>query len=190
MTALPDWMMLPPEGLSAAAYEALPEEICRRIEIVDGAIVVNPAPSRPHQRIVRRLAQILEEASAPGWRADIDVDLRLADVPLHVRRPDVAIYDAALPDDDELRPQHCLMVVEVVSPGSTVADRMDKPAEYARVGIRHYWRVEIDEDRKPTIFRHRLDPATGMYASAGASTGTMVISDPFPISVDLGELNR
>ena len=40
MTALPDWMDLPPSGLSAAEYEALPENISRRIEIVDGAIIV------------------------------------------------------------------------------------------------------------------------------------------------------
>ena len=47
MTALPDWMDLP-DGMSAEDYEALPEEICRRIEIVDGAIIVNAAPRRLH----------------------------------------------------------------------------------------------------------------------------------------------
>jgi hypothetical protein len=46
MTALPGWMDLPAEGLTAARYEALPEEICGRIEVVDGAIIVNPAPRR------------------------------------------------------------------------------------------------------------------------------------------------
>lgn len=48
MTALPDWMDLP-NGLGAEQYEALPEDICRRIEIVDGAIIVNAAhaPSAP-----------------------------------------------------------------------------------------------------------------------------------------------
>jgi hypothetical protein len=35
-TALPGWMDLP-DGLGAAEYEPLPEDICRRIEIVDGA---------------------------------------------------------------------------------------------------------------------------------------------------------
>ena len=44
-TALPGWMDLP-DGLSAAEYEALPEDICRRIEIVDGTIIVNAAPRR------------------------------------------------------------------------------------------------------------------------------------------------
>jgi hypothetical protein len=38
-----------PDGLSAAEYEVLPEDICRRIEIVDGAIIVNAAPRCLHQ---------------------------------------------------------------------------------------------------------------------------------------------
>jgi hypothetical protein len=35
-----------PDGSSIAEYEALPEEICRRMEAVDGAIVVSAAPPR------------------------------------------------------------------------------------------------------------------------------------------------
>ncbi len=65
MTALPDWMDLP-DGMSAEDYEALPEEICRRIEIVDGAIIVNAAPRRLHQDICRRLANALEAACGPA----------------------------------------------------------------------------------------------------------------------------
>jgi len=61
VTALPDWMDLP-DGLSAAEYEALPEETCRRIEVVDGAIIVSAGPRRLHQDIARRLANALETA--------------------------------------------------------------------------------------------------------------------------------
>jgi D-3-phosphoglycerate dehydrogenase len=44
--------------------------------------------------------------------------------PAHLlnRRPDAVIYDASLPDDAVLRPQHCTLVVEVMSPGSVTAD--------------------------------------------------------------------
>ena len=87
MTALPDWMDLP-DGMSAEDYNALPEEICRRIEIVDGAIIVNAAPRRLHQDICRRLADALEAASGPALAVSTGVDLRLRDVPLLNRRPD------------------------------------------------------------------------------------------------------
>jgi Uma2 family endonuclease len=190
MTALPEWMVLPPEGLTAERYEALPEDVSRRVEIVDGAIVVNAAPRRLHQLIARRLANILDETCGPALAVATDVDLRLRDVPLLNRRPDIVVYDSALPDEAILRPPHCHLVVEVMSPGSITTDQTDKPAEYAAAGIEHFWRVENGNDEAPklAVFRYRLDPTTGTYASSGVSTGTMVITDPFAVTVDLGDL--
>lgn len=189
MTALPGWMDLPAEGLSAADYEALPEDICRRIEVVDGAIIVNPAPRRLYQIIARRLANVLEEACGPGLAVATDVDLRLRDVPLLNRRPDIVIFDASLPEDAVLRPGHCLLVAEVMSPGSVTADQIDKPAEYAAARITHYWRAEQDAEGVLTIFRYRLDPTTGSYAPAGAHTGKMAVSEPVTVTIDLTGLH-
>jgi Uma2 family endonuclease len=188
MTALPDWMDLP-DGLSAKAYEALPEEICRRIEIVDGAIIVNAAPRRQHQNICRRLANALEAACGPGLMVSTDVDLRLRDIPLLNRRPDAVVYDASLPDEATLRPLHCTLVVEVMSPGSVTTDQTDKPAEYAAARIPHYWRVEQEpaEDTL-SVFCYRLDPTTGAYASAGVHTGKMTVTDPVAVTIDLATL--
>ncbi|MGW5643237.1 Uma2 family endonuclease [Saccharopolyspora sp. NPDC003752] len=191
MTALPDWMVLPPGGLSAEEYEALPEEVCRRLEIVDGAIVVTPAPRRLHQIIARRLANELELAAGTELTVATDVDLRLRDVPLLNRRPDVVVYDSALPDDAILRPQHCLLVVEVMSPGSVTADQTDKPpAEYAAAGIEHFWRFESapEDERQLTAFRYRLDPTTRLYAPAGVDTGKLAVSDPVELRIEFESL--
>jgi Uma2 family endonuclease len=188
MTALPGWMELSAEGFSAADYEALPEDVCRRIEVVDGAIVVNPAPRRLHQIIARRLANLLEQSCGAGFAVATDVDLRLRDVPLLNRRPDIVIFDASVPDDAVLRPGHCLLVAEVMSPGSVTADQIDKPAEYAAARIEHYWRIEQDAEEALTVFRYRLDPATVSYAPASAHSGTMSVSDPFPVTIDLDQL--
>ncbi len=38
---LPGWLDLPPGGMTAEDYENLPEEICRRIEIVDGNVATD-----------------------------------------------------------------------------------------------------------------------------------------------------
>jgi Uma2 family endonuclease len=190
MTALPDWMVLPPGGLSAAEYEALPEEVCRRIEVVDGAIVVTPAPRRLHQIIARRLANELELAAGAELTVATDVDLRLRDVPLLNRRPDVVVYDSALPDDAVLRPEHCLLVVEVMSPGSITADQTDKPAEYAAAGIEHFWRFESDpqDERRLTAFRYRLDPTTRTCAPAGVDTDKLAVSEPVDLRIDFESL--
>ena len=186
MTALPDWMLLSASGLSADDYEALPEEVCRHLEIVDGAIVVNPAPRRSHQVFARRLANALEEACGPGLAVSTDVDLRLRDVPLLNRRPDVVVYDASLPDESVLRPEHCVLVVELMSPGSVTADRIDKPGEYAAGGIGHFWRVEnTDDPEKLRLFRYVLDPAAGTYAPAAVHDRAFIVTDPFPVTIDL-----
>jgi Uma2 family endonuclease len=185
MTALPDR----PDGLSAEEYEALPEEICRRIEVVDGAVVLNVPARRRHQDICRRLASALELACRPGFAVSTDVDLRLRDVPLLNRRPDVVIYDASLPDDAVLRPHHCVLAVEVMSPGSVTTDQTDKPAEYAAAGIRHYWRLENDAaSGLLSVFCYRLDPTTAAYASAGVHTGKLIVTDPVAFAIDLASL--
>jgi Uma2 family endonuclease len=186
MTAVPEWMI---GGLTGAEYDALPEDICRQIEIIDGSVVVNPRPLRPHQRVVRKLANVLESVCGPDLAVDTEVDLWLRDIPLLLRSPDVVVYDAALPHSARLRPEHCILVVEVMSPGSVTADQTDKPAEYARAGIEHFWRVENCADAgKLTVYRFRLDQTTRTYASLGASTGKLVATDPLEVSIALAEL--
>ena len=189
MTALPDWMVLSSAGMSADDYDALPEEICRRIEIVDGAIVVNPAPRRSHQIFARRLANVLEAACGPGLEVATDVDLRLRDVPLLNRRPDIVVYDSSLPGDAVLKPVHCVLVVELMSPGSVTADQIDKPAEYASAGIEHFWRIENTDDlAKLRVFRYLLDPTTKTYVPTAVHDSAFGVTSPFAVAVDLGEL--
>jgi Uma2 family endonuclease len=79
-------MNLPPGGLSAEEYEALPPDICRRIAVVDGAIIVNGPPRRLHHDIARRLANLLEAVGRPELAVSADVDLRLRDISLLNRR--------------------------------------------------------------------------------------------------------
>lgn len=190
MTALPDWMAAHPDGLTAAEYEALPEDICRRVEIVDGAVVVTPAPRRAHQIVARHLANVIEDAADGRYGVATDVDLRLRDVPLLNRRPDVVAYDASLPGDAVLRPEHCLLVVELMSPGSVTTDQTDKPAEYAAAGIGHFWRIEDIDDGKRTltVFRYRLDPTTRTYASAGIDSTRLAVREPLNLTVGLADL--
>lgn len=189
MTALPGWLDLLPTGLSAADYEALPEEVCRRIEVVDGAIIVSAAPRRQHQAIARRLANVIETACGDSYSVATDVDLRLRDVPLLNRRPDVVAYDPSLPDEEVLRPAHCILVVEVMSPGSVTTDQADKPAEYAAAGIGHFWRVEHDTDTgELVVFRYRLTLAGRVYAPPEVSTRVLSVANPFSLSVDLASL--
>lgn len=184
MTALPVWMT---EQLTAEAYEALPEEVCRSIEVVDGAIVVSPAPTRRHQDIARRFANALEHACPPHLRVSTDVDLRLADVPLLNRRPDVVVYRNELLDGEVLRPTDVTLVAEVISPGFVTTDRIDKHAEYASVGIAWYWRVDPAAGTL-SVFQHNR--RLGAYQLAHEVSSTAQLSEPFPIDLDLTSVLR
>ena len=60
------------------------------------------------------------------------------------------------------------LVVEVVSPDSRTADRVNKPVKYAAAGIPEYWRVEEAEDGEAVVYQHRLVREEGgaRYAEA------------------------
>jgi hypothetical protein len=104
MPALPGevWLLSlrpQPSPVTAEDYEALPEAIARAIEIVDGYVVHCAAPTPDQQTANRRLANLLERHAAAAMReghecltVNTDVDLRLRDLPLLNRRPDVAVY--------------------------------------------------------------------------------------------------
>lgn len=179
----PAWMH---EQVTAAQYETWTEEQCAGIEIVDGMVLVSPSASKRHNRLARLLANALDDAAGPDWNADTDFDVRLQDVPLNNRRPDVTVYRADTIDVTPTRPEHVLLVVEVVSPGSETTDRIVKTEQYARAGIEFYWRVEQATTGAPLVYTYVLDPAEGRYLKGEVFTGVVKVSAPFAVEVDLG----
>ncbi|WP_255346842.1 Uma2 family endonuclease [Amycolatopsis sp. ATCC 39116] len=167
-------------------HQALPEEVRARLEIVDGAVVVRPAPPRAHEQVVRNLVSVLTAARPVGYEVDTGVGLLLREVPLLNRRPDLVVHDS--PDRAAPAPEHCLLVAEVVSRDSLAADRTSKPAHYAATGVPHFWRIESLDSGELQLFRYRLDPTTRVYASAGVDTGKVSLHDPFPVTIDLAAL--
>ncbi|NRQ35610.1 Uma2 family endonuclease [Nonomuraea sp. NN258] len=205
MTALPEdsWLLSirpQPGRVTSEEYEELPEEIARAIEIVDGYVVFCESPTPDHQTAGRRLANLLErharQAMSRGHECltvNNDVDLRLRDVPLLNRRPDVVLYRCLDRERGErLRAEHTLLVVEIVSPGSETQDTTDKLGEYAKAGIPHYWIVRLDQIGVSTIERYRLDLAAMLYKHVGTlmreSDPTPAITNPLPVTIDWADL--
>ncbi|WP_181700520.1 Uma2 family endonuclease [Nocardia sp. GTS18] len=181
----PAWMH---EQITAEVYDSWSEEQCAGIEIVDGMVVVSPSASKRHNRLARVLANALDAAAGDDWNADTDFDVRLQDVPLTNRRPDVVVYRAETIDVNPTRPEHVLLVVEVVSPGSETTDRVVKVDQYAKAGIAFYWRIEQAANGIPLIYTYILDPATRTYRTGEMYTGTVKSSVPFPVEIDLGRI--
>ncbi|MFI1911975.1 Uma2 family endonuclease [Nocardia sp. NPDC020380] len=190
MTAtLPAWMYPPrPTGWEADDLDRIPD-LPRHTELIDGALIFMMSPQRSwHDRVIRRLTAALEGQVPEGHTVEAQMTVRLSKTSRP--EPDVLIgrvpYD---PDRTQFLPEQVLLLVEVVSDESMERDRETKPFKYARAGIPHYWRVE-DEDGKPAIHSYELDATTRFYVPTGIHRGTLAVTVPLTIEIDLLGLAR
>lgn len=122
-----DYCAIPPDG--------------KRYELLDGEVHVIPAPSPLHQRVVLRLARALQEHFRPPaevFVSPIDVIL----TPHDVVQPDLVVVTNPAQISDRGIEGPPLLVVEVLSPTTTVYDRTTKSQRYAALGVPHYWIVD------------------------------------------------
>jgi len=144
-----------------------------RYEVVDGELLVTPAPAMRHQRVITRLmaklTAYLDECSRldtlfPGpadisWGHDILV------------QPDILVATPAEITGKWSDVKTLLLAVEVLSPSSVRHDRVVKRRAYQRHGVAAYWIVDPEaklvevwrpEDERPEIvtdaLRWRLEP--------------------------------
>lgn len=135
-----------PRYWSVAEVHALQDQDrTRRYEVVDGELLVSPAPRRSHQRAVVRLLRLLGayvESSAVGEvlasPADVFVEGRTSVQPDLFVLPFVDGRPAL--DGDAVDP---LLVIEVLSPATARHDRLVKRALYQRKLV-EYWIVDLD----------------------------------------------
>lgn len=134
------------ERWTAARVRELPDD-GNRYEVVDGELLVTPAPSFDHQHAAGALLISLHtylEGSALGVAvmspADIEFD------PTTLVQPDVFVVPLAA----GRRPKRwadihgLLLAIEVLSPSTARADRTVKRRRYQRAGVPAYWIVDLD----------------------------------------------
>lgn len=181
--------------LTVAEYLEIGEIELGYSELVEGRLLMSPSPAPDHNYAAFRLGVRLEGMLPPGWEVitDIDVDLQLAppDAPGTVRRPDLVVVAAQARrrvrrEGGVLRASEVLLVVEVVSPGSTRTDYVHKRGEYADAGIRHYWIVDVTEP--VSLVACHLAGEFG-YADGANVTGRFTATEPFPVEIDLDALS-
>ena len=167
-------------------YAGIPPDRNRH-EIIDGDLVVTPAPSPIHQRVSRRLQRMLEDyfhARGLGevFNAPIDLILTFHDVV----QPDLVV---ATPPQVSARGIEGapLLVIEILSRSTAKQDRTVKSRRYASLGVVHYWIVEPEAHR---LECYRL--AAGEYAMLIQGEGDTVLVHPdWPgLSISLAELWR
>jgi Uma2 family endonuclease len=188
MSELPEWMYPPREdGWYAEDLDRVPE-LPRHTELIDGALIFNMSPQRRwHSKVKTRLARALEDQAPAGLTIDTEMTVRLG--PRTRPEPDVVVSTSEISDDATwYDASQILLAIEVVSPESVDRDRKLKPGRYADASIRHFWRIE-DEDGNPAVHVYELDDATGDYVATGIHRGSLKLSVPFEINIELSALH-
>ncbi|QRY63413.1 Uma2 family endonuclease [Gordonia sp. PDNC005] len=148
----------------------------QRYELLDGLLIVSPAPITRHQRALLRLAVALYNASPE----DVEVLTAPFDVVLSedtVIQPDIVVARKSDLTERDL-PGAPLLSVEVLSPSTRSVDELLKKDRLARAGCPHYWIVDPSE---PSIRAWELNGRD--YQLVAHSTGHEAFSAVTPITV-------
>jgi Uma2 family endonuclease len=151
----------------------------RRYELVDGVLIVSPAPQLPHQFVLTELIVCLHGACPPGLfvvpgpgvRMSVDTEL-IPDL--------VVIRQDQLAERWVTRPP--LLAVEIQSPSTALFDLNTKKAVCERFSIESYWVVVPDVDWPELIAFELCD---GRYQQVARVTGAKPFraERPFPVEV-------
>jgi len=150
-----------------------------RYEIINGELVVTPAPLARHQRVLLRLTRLLDrflEEHSGGELFIAPFDIVLG--PHDVVEPDllvIATQQGRVRGTENAFVGPPVLVVEIISPSSERTDLIKKMALYARSGVPEYWTVD-PERHELTI--HVL--ADGTYVQAEADDAGCIASKVFP----------
>ena len=169
-------------AFTRADLESMPDD-GRGHELVDGVLVVTPAPARRHQRAVLNLAVALERACPDH----LEVLVAPFDVVLDestVLQPDVLVARRTDLTERDL-PTAPVLAAEVLSPTTRRVDLHLKRAAFEAAGCPDFWAVDPDA---PSVWTWHL--VEGRYVESGRATGgqPLVTQSPYPVTLVSAQL--
>lgn len=158
-----------------------------RYELIEGEIVVSPAPRARHQLAVTSLIVLLHQACPEALRvSQAPFDVVLSE--LSVVQPDVFVLDPAGLDDRGLNTPP-LLAVEVLSPTTRRRDVTTKKRIYEQAGVGAYWVIDVEHDE---IAMTAWELRDGAYVVAAEIAGNeeWTATVPFEVTVVPSRLIR
>ena len=145
------------EILTYEEYLALPE-MMQRYEIIDGELIMAPAPLLGHQWRSKRVFMPMDvhvNEHQLGLVLYAPVDVMISKDPLRTRQPDVLYISFEqmekyrLDDMEELPYLDVApdLVIEIISPSESQQKVDDKLVDYRRIGVSECWLVRSAEGR-------------------------------------------
>lgn len=147
-------------------------------ELLDGLLLVTPAPAPLHQLVAAQLFRVLDRARPDDFQVyfaplDWQPDRRTSLQPdlLVIRTEDWS--DSRLTTDLQL-------AVEILSPSTRRKDVVLKRSKYQDSGVPHYWLVDPEA---PSV--EALELVDGEYRTVALATGTerVDLTAPFPVGL-------
>lgn len=176
MTTAPAPSFLPyGRPLTREDLDAMPDD-GHRYELIDGLLIVTPAPSLRHQDAVLNLAIALKSAAPEPLKVLVaPFDVALAGDT--VMQPDVLLAPRADFTAKNL-PTAPLLAVEVLSPSTRGYDLLLKKERMQRAGCAHYWVVDPQE---PSITAWSLSNDAYVETAHAAGDETFEVQEPLRV---------
>lgn len=170
--------------LTAADLETLPDD-GHRYELLDGTLLVSPAPGFSHQTMLGQL-HIRLQAACPGELRVILAPFAILLTPSTELQPDLLVARRTDFTAKNL-PVAPLLAVEIRSPSTALIDRTLKRAAYARHGTPSYWLVDPDPS-VPSILALELRGEDYVEAAHAVGSEEFLVTRPFPLRVTPADL--
>ena len=171
-----------------ADYARLPDD-GNRYEVIDGEVLVTPAPTPRHQHVLATLLIALRPYVEREGLGVVLPDVDLLFVTGQFLRPDlVFVPDAArggITDRGVEEPPG--LVVEILSPTSSSIDRVKKPRRYGDFGVPEYWVVDPEER---VVWTWRFAEGQAEPARVAARVSWRPEGSREPLVLELEELFR
>ena len=120
-------------------------EIKARYNIVDGVMIMAPAPTMEHQRLLRQLFRLLDPFVTERGLGEVffaPLDVIIQREPLRTRQPDLLFVSndrAGIMEEYIQGPPN--LVAEILSPSNTRRNMDDKLSDYGILGVDECWLV-------------------------------------------------
>ncbi len=156
-----------------------------RYELVDGSLLVSPAATPRHGKVVFLLRELLQRQAPAEIAVSNDVGVVMSSTHTYFV-PDLFVMPRAAFDTNlgYLQPADLGLVVEVLSEHNRGRDLVLKRHYYAAVGIPRYWVVDPFERQLTVLTLEGTTYSAEVTVAAGTTWAT---ENPFALKLDPAE---